>query len=62
MIEQARMHLEQEVNIIDTIRSRRYFMMALRHLLPQAKRNELLSRSGFVKIYPSNSSEEEEED
>jgi len=38
MIEKARIKLEQEVNIIDIVKTRRYFQMALRHLLPQKKR------------------------
>lgn len=42
MIDRARKQLEKEVNIIDIIKSRRYFVMALRQLLPQKKREELL--------------------
>jgi len=41
MIEEARHKLEQEVNIIDIVRSMRYFQTALRHLLPQKKLEEL---------------------
>lgn len=62
LIETARQRLEQEVNIIDIIKSRRYFHMALRHLLPQSKQEELLEKSRFVHIFPSNSDEGKSDD
>jgi hypothetical protein len=41
MVEEARQALEQEVNIVDIVRSMRYFQTSLRYLLPQKKLEEL---------------------
>ena len=59
MIEKARNKLDQEINIIDIVKSRRYISMALRHLLPQRKRQELLEKSQYIKIFPSSDGEVE---
>ena len=58
MIEKARNKLDQETNIIDIVKSQRYISMALRHLLPQRKREELLKKSGYVNIFQSDNEEE----
>ena len=52
-IEKARNIFEQEANIVDIIRSRRFFYLALKHMLSDEKRHEFLQRSSFVKIDPS---------
>ena len=59
MIEKARQTLEQEVNIIDIVKSRRYFQMALVNLLPQKKLEELQEKSRYFYIFPSSCDEDE---
>ena len=53
LVEKTRRRLEQEVNIIDIVKRQRYFLMALKHLLPQMKRQQLLEKSSYLYFYPS---------
>ena len=55
-IEKARKILEKEVNIVDIVKSRRYFNEALIHLLSKEKRRELIARSQFTEVNPSSCS------
>jgi len=50
MIEKARKALEKEVNIIDIVKSIRYFQMSLHYLLPQRKLEELKEKSRYIYI------------
>jgi hypothetical protein len=50
MLDKARQTLEQEVNIVDMVRSMRYFKMSLRHLISQKKRDELEENSRYIYI------------
>ena len=52
-IEKARRLMEQEVNILDIVQSRRYILMALRHLLTNEKRQEFQTKSRFIFVDPS---------
>ena len=49
-MEQARKALEKEVDVIRLIRSRRYFNLALKHLLDPEVVKELKSRSLLKEI------------
>ena len=51
-IQKALEALNQEIDIIELIKSRRYFKMALRHLLPPKVRMELKERSRYISVDP----------
>ena len=45
--------MDREIDIIELIKSRRYFKMAIKHLLPSSKmRMKLKERSRYIKIDP----------
>ena len=46
-IEQARMQMAEEINIVEIIKSRRYVQMALRLLLTKTQRSLLKEKSRF---------------
>lgn len=50
--EKARSQLLQEINIIEIIKSRRFFKKALKVLLSKKKRYELKERSRYISINP----------
>ena len=61
-IDKARKILDAELNIIDIVKSRRYFHLALTHLLPKNKRKELIARSAFTEVNPSDESDSSDHD
>ena len=56
-LDQARRAMVDEVDIITFIKSRRYFHMALRYLLPRQVRQELKQLSHYVVIDPDGEEE-----
>ena len=50
--------LDEEIDIIEMIKSRRYFKMALRHLLPERLRMDLKQRSRYIMIDPEKEEKE----
>ena len=50
--EKARGQLLEEINIIEIIKSRRFFQKALKVLLTKKKRLELKERSRYISINP----------
>ena len=56
-IDKARKIMDAELNIIDIVKSRRYFHLALKHLLSKHKRKELRDKSAFTEIDPSGESD-----
>ena len=59
--ERARDKLEKEINIIEIIKSRRYFNRALKVLLPKKQRMKIKERSRYIAINPDAESENEED-
>ena len=53
--------MNQEIDIIEMIKSRRYFKLALRELLPSKVRMDLKQRSRYLLIDPDKEQEEQEE-
>ena len=49
----ARDRLEKEMNIIELVKSRRYFAKALKTLLPKSKRIELREQTRYILVDPS---------
>ena len=49
--------MEQETNIIEIIKSKRYIERALRHLLNEKKRFEFKERSRYIAIDPDEKQE-----
>ena len=54
--------MDKEIDIIEMIKSRRFFKLALRELLPAKKRMELKEKSRYIMVDPDNDSENENED
>ena len=52
-MEMARKKLDQEINIIEIVKSRRFFKKALKILLSKKKRMELKERSRYISIDPN---------
>ena len=50
--EKARENLMKEINIIEIVKSRRFFNQALKLLLSKKKRMELKERSRYISIDP----------
>ena len=48
----AREKLDKEINILDIVKSWRYFDSALRFLLPEGKRMDLKERARYIAINP----------
>ena len=48
----AREKLNKEINIIEIVKSWRYYESALHHLLPEKKRLDLKERSRYHQINP----------
>ena len=48
----ARNKLNKEINIIEIVKSWRYFERALHHLLPEKKRLDLKEKSRYIAINP----------
>ena len=57
-MDKARKQLEREVDIVEIVRSRRYFHMALKHLLTPSVRKDLKTRSQVSSICDSDMQEE----
>ena len=53
----AREKLDKEINIIDIVKSYRYFNGALRFLLTESKRMDLKERARYIAINPDRSEE-----
>ena len=53
--------MNQEIDIIEMIKSRRYFKLALRELLPSKVRMDLKQRSRYLLIDPDKEQEDQEE-
>ncbi len=51
-MKKARQKLEQEINIIEIVKSWRYFSRAIHHLLPEKKREHFKERSRYIAIDP----------
>ena len=51
-IELARAQMAEEINIVEIIKSRRYFNMALRQLLTKKQRSMMKEKSRFIVINP----------
>ena len=49
-IDMARDKLDKEINIIEIVKSWRYFENALRYLLPESKRMDLKERARYIAI------------
>ena len=49
----AREKLDKEINIIEIVKSWRYFESALRFLLPEKKRLDFKERSRYIAIDPT---------
>ena len=52
----ARERLDREINIIEIVKSWRYFDNALRYLLPEGKRMDLKERARYIAIKPDGNS------
>ena len=57
-MEMARKKLDQEINIIEIVKSWRYFEQALRYLLPQRKRLDFKETTRYITIDPELNEEE----
>lgn len=57
-MDKARGKLEKEVNIIEIIKSRRYFESALKYLLPKEKRFYFKERSRYQTVDPDSDTDE----
>ena len=51
-MEIARNKLNKEINIIEIVKSWRYFDRALHHLLPEKKRFDFKEKSRYIAINP----------
>ena len=54
----ARQKLGKEINIIEIVKSWRYFERALRHLLPEKKRLDFKEMTRYININPDYDSEQ----
>ena len=54
--------MDKEIDIIEMIKSRRFFKLAFRELLPAKKRMELKEKSRYIMVDPDNDSENENEE
>ena len=61
-VEKARERMEQEINIVHIVKSRRYFQRALRLLLSRRTREQMQKQSRYIYINPDDSSENEKDD
>ena len=61
-INKAIKKMDKEIDIIEMIKSRRFFKLAFRELLPAKKRMELKEKSRYIMVDPDNDTENENED
>ena len=54
--------MDKEIDIIEMIKSRRFFKLAFRELLPAAKRMELKEKSRYLMIDPDTDGEDMDDD
>lgn len=57
-IEKARQAMDREFNVVEILKSRRYFNKALKLLLPKQKRQVLIESSEYIEVDPSSCDEE----
>ena len=55
----AREKLDKELNIIEIVKSWRYYEQALRHLLPEKLRLDFKERARYISIDPDPNEEKE---
>ena len=54
--------MDKEIDIIEMIKSRRFFKLAFRELLPAAKRMELKEKSRYLMVDPDTDGEDMDDD